>query len=187
MRKSFLFALSLLAGTASAAWGQALPTASRAGDLQIGGGYVIAQPDYGNKRFNGYSIYADFDFKAHWGIEADYHSIKEPDSDGPRYMVYEHTYEIGGRYLYPIRNFSPYAKFLVGRGVFNFNLNNVEPDTDPHANLAYNIYAAGLGIDYRATRSINVRIDYEYQRWPSFQQKGLQPNLVTIGAAYHFH
>jgi hypothetical protein len=31
-----------------------------------------------------------------------------------------------------------------------------------------------------------VRADWEYQKWFSFQGSSLTPNMVTLGAAYHF-
>ncbi len=35
-------------------------------------------------------------------------------------------------------------------------------------------------------KSAGIRGDYEYQKWTSFPNGGLTPQLVTIGAAYHF-
>jgi hypothetical protein len=171
---------------AGAAHGQAMPTASRAGDLQVGGGFAIANPDYSPHHFKGGTVYADFDFKTHWGVEADFHQVNEGSSPANE-RIYERTYEIGGRYLYPIRRFFPYVKFMIGRGVFNFPLPPGASLDSPHPNLAYNLYAPGVGVDYRLRPSINLRVDYEYQRWPGFPPEGLQPSIFTIGAAYHFH
>jgi opacity protein-like surface antigen len=49
------------------------------------------------------------------------------------------------------------------------------------------MYTYGGGADFRATRSINVRADYEYQNWMGFPLATLHPSVVTIGVAYHFH
>ncbi len=57
--------LSLL-GTASMAFAQAESTASRAGDLKVGGGFSSAASDYGS-RFNGGAAYFDFDFHSNFG------------------------------------------------------------------------------------------------------------------------
>ena len=44
----------------------------------------------------------------------------------------------------------------------------------------------GGGIDIAVHRRVNVRADYEYQHWMSFPYSGLNPQLITVGAAYHF-
>jgi hypothetical protein len=67
---------------------------------------------------------------------------------------------------------------MYGRGVFNFP-NNV-------ANLAYNMFAIGGGTDFSVLPYLNVRADYEYQFWHSFPPQGLNPQVITIGVAYHF-
>ena len=155
-------------------FGQAKPTAGRPGDLQIGGGFTSASPDYGSRRFRGFAFYSDFDFRAHYGVEVDFHQLNDPISD-----TYERTYEIGGRYVRRYGHLKPYGKLLYGRGVFNL------PD---QFNLAYNMLVAGGGADYEFTRHINLRGDFEYQRWFSGPGlvNGLTPALITVGAAYHF-
>jgi opacity protein-like surface antigen len=157
--------------------GRALPTASRAGDLQIGGGIALGSSNYNfvSTRLQGFAIYTTFDIRAHWGGEFNFRQNKSTTDS----TVYERTYEIGPR-LYVLKGrFEPYAKVLVGRGVYNFS-NNV-------ANIAYNIYALGGGADYRVTRSLNVRADYEYQTWAGFPLAALHPSVITLGVAYHFH
>jgi len=155
---------------------------SGAAHLQIGGGVTVADPDYSPSHFIGLAIYSDFDFREHLGVEADFHQISgDPNDD-----LYERTYEIGARYLRRYGIFTPYFKFMVGRGVFNFPLPAGAPAGSQHPNLAYNIYAPGLGVDFRILSYLNGRVDYEYQEWPGFPPHGLQPNLITLGVAYHF-
>jgi opacity protein-like surface antigen len=93
--------------------------------------------------------------------------------------VYERTYEFGPRVYITRGRLKPYAKFLYGRGVYNFP-NNI-------ANIAYNMYTYGGGADFQLLRSMNVRGDYEYQNWMGFPLSNLHPSVVTIGVAYHFH
>lgn len=54
------------------------------------------------------------------------------------------------------------------------------------ANLAYNEYVIGGGVDFALLSRINLRADYEYQTWLSFPSNRLTPQLVSIGVAYHF-
>jgi hypothetical protein len=164
-------ALSFLLGVASTLHAQGLPTASRAGDLQVGGGFVIAKPDYVQDTFHGFAAYADFDFRAHLGIEAEFHHI-----DGDH--IYENTYEIGGRYFRTYGPLVPYVKAMIGGGDFNY--------PNGAANLDYTMFAGGGGADLKLGEHLRIRGDYEYQKWTSFPNGGLTPRLVTIGAAYHF-
>ena len=166
--------------------GQASPTASSDGDLQIGAMFNIGDSDYRAQKFKGYGFYTTFDFRYHVGIEGEFHQLNEPDkADG----VYERTYEIGPRYVLRHGRYNPYAKLMYGRGVFNFPnmVDSVTNTLTPTANLAYNIGAIGTGLDYRVIPGMNVRADFEYQRWIGFPPHGLSPWVFGIGAAYRFH
>jgi opacity protein-like surface antigen len=48
------------------------------------------------------------------------------------------------------------------------------------------MFAGGAGLDYRVLPYLNVRAEFEYQKWMSFPPNGLTPSVITIGAAYHF-
>jgi opacity protein-like surface antigen len=177
-RRSLATALLAISfATCTTANAQARETATRLGDLQVGGGFVFAQSNY---NFNpmkliGGSLYTTFDKRNHWGGEFDFrHNRSTSDS-----TVYERTYEIGPRIFVHRGPLIPYAKVMYGRGVYNFH-NSV-------ANVAYNMYTFGGGADYQLTRSLNLRADYEYQTWMGFPIKNLHPSVITIGVAYHFH
>jgi len=169
---------SLTAGQGRAQIGEhALPTATRAGDLQIGGAFALGSSNYNfnTSKLAGGAFYTTFDIRSHWGVEFNFHQYKSTSDS----TVYERTYEVGPR-AYVLRgSFAPYAKAMYGRGVYNFS-NNV-------ANIAYNIYTVGGGADLRVARSINVRADYEYQTWPGFPLATLHPSVITLGVAFHFH
>jgi opacity protein-like surface antigen len=196
--KKRLITLLLATATSCAAFAQSDATVSRLGDLQAGGGYSMTEPDYGPTNLTGFNIYSTFDFRSHLGIEADFRDTSAHNAS----LIYERTYEIGPRYFYHFGRFSPYAKVLIGRGVFNYppdcldkttylRTSCTSPNVDPAttgsaANLAYNMYALGAGMDIAVRHQINVRIDYEYQRWLSFQTSQLTPQVFSIGVAYHF-
>ncbi len=155
--------------------GQATTTASRRADLQLGAGFVIDKSDYEEpKACKGAAFYTTLDLTNHLGGEFVIHQASSQTGDN----IYERTYEIGPRYFRTYGRFSPYVKAMYGRGVFNFPANV--------ANLAYNIFAVGVGTDYRVLSYLNVRFDYEYQDWSSFPPTGLTPQLYTFGVAYHF-
>jgi hypothetical protein len=174
--KRILIFLVLLGGT-SMLHAQASPTASRRGDLQVGVGYTYANTDYVPNWVSGGTAYFTYDFKPHLGVEGAFRFVK----DGPT-NIYEKSYEIGGRYHRTYKErWVPYGRVMYGRGVFNFASFGVTT-----ANLAYNMIAGGVGVDYKLRPYLNVRADYEYQNWFGFPPNGLNPQLVTIGVAYHF-
>jgi opacity protein-like surface antigen len=167
-------ALALFLASSSLLRAQANPTASRAGDLQIGVGYTIAKPDYGQQNFQGLTAYADFDLRSHLGLEAEFHQVSSTTSD----QSYQRTYELGGRYFRAYGPLVPYLKIMFGRGDFNYPFGATD--------LAYNLFAAGIGADYKLRPSLSLRAEYEMQRWSGFSSPGLNPQLVTIGVAYRF-
>lgn len=172
---AILLALATVSASLSSA--QSIPTASRLGDLQVGGGFVFARSDYNQTPIHllGGAAYTTFSLRDHWGAEFDFrHTRSSSDS-----TVYERTYEIGPRFFITRGRLVPYAKVMYGRGVYNFS-NNI-------ANIAYNIYTFGGGSDFRLTRSINLRGDYEYQSWAGFPLGTLHPSVITLGVAYRFH
>lgn len=187
MLTRILILLTFLA-SGSRLFAQASPTATRAGDLLVGAGYTSGASDYG-KRFTGFNIYGDFDFSRHIGVEANFHKI----SYGTGSPLYEKTYEIGPRYFRTYGPLVPYVKVMFGRGVFNYPANPPPAPQDvARANLGYNMFAGGLGTDLKVRPWLYLRADYEYQVWPGFRgietgpSNGLNPQLLSFGAAYHF-
>jgi hypothetical protein len=164
---------ALLFGSAPSLLGQAIPTATRPADIQVGAGFTTARPDYERRNFPGFFLYADVDPRAHWGVEAEYHQVS-----GGAAQSSQRTLEIGGRYFRNYGAFSPYAKGMYGRAQFKYPFGFTV--------LWYNMFAGGVGVDYKATRYIHARVEYEFQKWISFPNGGLQPQLLSIGVAYHF-
>jgi hypothetical protein len=163
--------------TVPAVRGQALLTASRVGDLQAGGGFSYGDADF-NQKIKGGTFYASYDIRPHYGVEVDFHQLDSSVS-----QLYERSYEAGGRYLpfkYGVGRMHPYVRGMYGRGVLNF----------PHseANLAYNMFVGGGGVDFNVKPWLNARVDFEYQRWLSgtLLPNGLTPVVGTVGAAYVF-
>jgi opacity protein-like surface antigen len=174
--RALAFALLIACCLSTLARAQSSPTASRAGDLQFGGGFAFGVSDYNFNKVSlaGGTLYASFDRREHWGYEVDFHQVKS-SSDS---TVYERTYEFGPRFYLTRGRFTPYGKVLYGRGVYNFS-NNV-------ANIAYNLYTFGGGTDFALTPTLNLRADYEFQSWSGFPLATLHPSLLSIGVAYHF-
>lgn len=174
MFRRLLSLLCFLAVSLGVAKAQAKHTAERRADLQIGLDFGITKSDYTVDKLKGGGLYATLDFTPHFGGEFDLRQANSSTGDS----LYERTYEVGGRYFRNYGKASPYVKAMVGRGVFNFPQNI--------ANLAYNMFAGGVGLDLKILPYLNARADYEYQRWVSFPPTGLKPQVFSVGVAYHF-
>jgi hypothetical protein len=179
----FVFACSL-GSVCPQLHSQVTPAATRPIDLQAGTTFNLGSSDYAAPILRGFGFYTTVDFTRHFGIEAEFHQLDDPNA---AQGVYERTYEVGPRYVLHYGRLAPYAKFMIGRGVFNFPPPPGDPTGGPAANLAYNMWAGGLGADYRIRPSIKLRVDYEFQRWAGFPPNGLSPGVFSLGVAYHFH
>jgi hypothetical protein len=166
--------LALLLSETSLLHAQATTTASRAGDLQFGAAYTLANSDYEQNYFRGFTAYVDFDLRAHLGLEAEFHQVSSPAGD----QSFQRTYLIGPRYFRTYGLLIPYLKLMVGRGDFNYPFG--------HTDLAYNLYAGAIGTDCKFGPHLRLRAEYEIQSWSGFTNGSLTPQLITVGAAYHF-
>ena len=176
--QSVLGLLTCVFGLSIGAHAQATPTASKAGNLQLGVGGVLVSTDYVPAKTKGLTVYGDFDFTRHIGIEGDIHfgSIITPGDLG------EDSYLLGPRYVINHKRFSGYGKLLVGIGRLNYQ----QGFFPSNASFTYKIYAFGGGLDIKATRRLNIRaIDVELQKWPGYRN-GLSPIVTTVGVAYSF-
>lgn len=158
---------------------QALPTATGHGGLQVGGGWSLAVPDYGDSNIQGISAFADLDFTVHFGVEADIHYVALVTPTD----LAENTYEAGPRYVYRKGRFAPYAKAVAGLGALVIQ---ETADNVGRYSGNYFMYGFGGGLDILVNRHITVRaIDFEAQRWPGLGN-GLSPYVGTVGVAYRF-
>jgi hypothetical protein len=103
---------------------------------------------------------------------------------GPRYRVWRHS------------RVSLWVKGVAGGGWIT------TPNYPRAGSLQGSYLAYGLGgtVDYRLSRRLILRADYEYQIWPSFagpvtysatgapiyHNSGLSPNGVSVGVNYRF-
>ena len=135
------------------------------------------EPDYGQKAILGITAFGDFDFRPHFGIEAEYHyiSLITPTDLG------EESVLAGPRFVLPRNRYNLYAKVVAGIGDINIQEEQDNPQGGAGKYLAYGI---GCGIDYKVSRHIVARADYEYQHWTYLT--GLTPSGVTLAVAYRF-
>ena len=178
-RHTLLGCFACVFGLSTWSHAQAVPTASRVGTIQLGVGGSFTTPDYTTEYAKGLTVYGDFDFTHHIGVEGDIHFTLITPKD-----IGENTYLIGPRYTFFQRNRAAlYGKALFGIGQFQFQ----QGTFGNGSSATYGVYAFGGGLDVRATQHINVRaVDFEYQKWPGFAPSGLTPTVLTFGVAYVF-
>jgi hypothetical protein len=176
---TFIGCFAYILSLATLLHGQAVPTASRGGSIQVGLGGMITNPDYAQRYIKGLTFYGDFDFRNNIGIEGEMNFAVSTPSD-----ISEDSYLFGPRYTIHRKKFGGYAKVLLGVGRFGTQ----EGSYVNIATTSYFEYAVGGGLEYLATRKINVRIiNVEMQKWPNFAPHGLTPIAYTFGVAYVFH
>ena len=170
-RPRILLALFVLLAAASS-HAQALYTADGPGSYTaVGATFSAYQSDYGQRQIGGTSVFVDAHLYRRIGIEAKASFLfLHTDED-----VKERTYLIGPKISLKGRTIRPYARFLLGRGEFDFPFG--------YAHGSYLVYAPGGGLDWRIGRGrFIVRVvDFEYQLWPSFSYGALHPYGISTG------
>ena len=172
LKNAALLASFLFLSSAPLLHSQALPAATAASHLVVGGMFSEFAPDYGSNTLLGAGFYVDLNVRRHWGGEAEGRFLRF----NQQLDVHEDTYLIGPKYRLHFRNTEPYIKFLFGNGQFNF------PDSFAHG--GYAVWAPGGGIDIHLNRRFTARADYEYQRWTGFQGSSLTPHGFSFGIGY---
>ncbi len=203
--KRIILTLTVLIACSPFALGQAKPTATRTGDLQVGGAFVADFPDYTRHKFYGYGFYADLDIGEHFGIEGEFRQANDTTINPNINKVvpqFQRNIEGGLRYHRNYGRISPYAKVMYGYGVEEYPPYPAPASpTVPAATIGYNFLGIGTGIDYSFSTHITLRADFEYQSWfassnpllpidPNVGKgglpNGLTPIIYTGGVAWRF-
>jgi hypothetical protein len=185
----------------------------------VGAGLSGYNPDHGHSHLLGGTLWLDY-FPTRTprllrgiGIEAEARDLNYGRSSSQPNLR-EDTVEGAVIYSCPhFLNIRPYGKFLMGLGNTDYGNYVVEPPcfdgtgTGLGGNAvsgsttlcryhdSRTIAGTGGGVEFRARRSVWVRVDYEYQFWPNFfkhlgttQPAGLlNPQGFTVGVMYHFN
>ena len=182
----FLFLLVILFFTSPVrVFCQAIPVAQRTSELKAFGLYTYSNPDFGGHNSGAGTVFgADYMRRFNWlltpGLE-----FRVRISPGP--TVSQKTFGGGIRVEHPIRQFHPYADFLISHGSMSFSdpfFNPVGPydKTDTSLVLTY-----GGGVDVSVFRQWGVRGDFQSERWTNFGNNlTLAPWSLSVGAVYHF-
>ena len=136
-------------------------------------------PYQSGQRVEGCGGFANLRWTSHIDIEGNVRWL--PWNDYPQ--TSERTLLAGPRYIFRrFGKFEPYGKFLVGDGTIHYPY---KIGTD-----SYFALAPGGGVNYRLSRRLTVRAEYEYQIWlnsPGFTNEpkhALHPNGLNVGFAY---
>ncbi|HLY41316.1 MAG TPA: outer membrane beta-barrel protein [Terracidiphilus sp.] len=183
--KILLAALVVIA--AIPAYPQVAPEASANGlPLTVGVGFSNYNSDW-TGYLRGPMFWADWSlYQVHGlGIEAEGRDLNYGRNGGVPNLRID---EAGGGPIYTFRPLFrgfvwPYGKYLAQFGSIDFTIPNV-PNYHHDTRV---VQTLGGGATVRATQSILIRADYEYQFWPDLGHGGyLNPRGLTVGVAYNF-
>jgi opacity protein-like surface antigen len=168
----------------------------------VGAGFSAFNPDFGHGHLLGGTLWIDYTppiapwFLRGIGIEAAARDLNYGRSASQSSNLRQDIAEGGLKYSWQhFRSFRPYGKFMMGYGNTDYDssLNPTQPFKRYHDSRT--ISAIGGGMEYRISRRVWLRADYEYQFWPNFFKHQdptlpagqLNPQGFTIGAMYHFN
>jgi hypothetical protein len=158
------------------------PQSAKYGDqtLAVGGVFNATHLQYGEHWVLGAVAFVDADLTWHYGIEGEATWTRWHEQSG----THDSTYLIGPRYRFTALDnyrFSPYAKFLIGGGDFDFpSCNGTSTGTG-----SYFVMAPGAGIDCHRTPRFDIRLcDFEDQIWPQFTFGSISNLSVSAGLRY---
>jgi hypothetical protein len=196
-RSNFALLMVLISAAAVCAYGQVVPSATRS-TFQVTAGALgsVFQPDYAAgfnsssyepipqtspNRLYGVGAFVDVRFSRWAQIEAEGRWLRFDEYED----ISEDNYLIGPRL--PIHHFAflratPYVKVLAGYGRMR-----AEVLTSSSFSSFYGRFtdiAYGGGVDFRLTRRISARGDFEYQEWPRWFTGSLYPYGASAGVSY---
>jgi hypothetical protein len=154
--------------------GQAVPLTTGPGMyVAVGGMFSQFEADYGQRKIAGGTVYMDANAYRCYGLEAEARKLQYADNPGMNQM----TFLAGPKVSFRHHGIVPYAKILIGVGVFNFPYHYGRGD--------YLVFAPGAGVDWNIGRKIRIRlIDVEYQDWSQFTFGPEHPYGASVGISY---
>jgi hypothetical protein len=197
MRLKFAFAALFLAAAAQV-FSQTIPDAIESGSQLFVGGGISSYNDnfYENHFMEGATIWVDFypnrgpAFLHGLGVEAEARDISIGRSATAPSNLREDTGGGGAIYRWQhYRNFVPYGKFQWEHASVDFKYPGYGHDTR-------DLYAAGVGFDYRIKHRSWLRAGFEEQVWQRLFQNHsvstptgiiLKPRGATVGVSYAFN
>ena len=168
---------------------QANPAAAKIGDISTFVAVSRIWPDYGGAN-NGFTFGADY---THYILRLPVvPSLEFRVKKSSGQAVDETTVGGGIRVERTIKNYRPYATFLVSKGTIHYNFSNPytpHPTGQPYTQDGSIVYSPGLGLDYDLTYNWAVRADYQFESWTLGNTLPLTPRALTIGVLYRvlFH
>ena len=160
------------------AHGQALPTASRLGSIQVGAGWFSRQSRLRSESYSGNDLLLRLQLPHSIGVEGEIHYSVITPTD-----VSENIYLLGPRYIVRHKRVEGYAKLFSGQATSDRRSAATLPQTD-----TYFVYV--IGGRHRCPRnpshqhpSLRLR-DAEVAGFPP---NGLTPLSGSVGVAYVFH
>lgn len=198
LKKHYVPALAaLMICAACSAFAQTVPAATKNHNpWAVGAGFSGYNLDLGEGHLLGETIWVDYTLPLvpsllrGIGLEVEARDLNYGRAEGVSPNLRMDVASGGVIYALPrYANFRPYGKFMMGYG----NLDNGVLGTTLRWHDSRTVTSMGGGVDYRVSRNVWARVDYEYQFWPDYWKlkgethgKSLTPEGFTVGVKYHF-
>ncbi len=137
----------------------------------------------------GVGAYVDYNLFHNFGVEVEGNTVQFKQTEDFR----RDSIAGGFRYIYNYQRFSPFAKALAGTGSADFPRGTYARCCGPiyyRQHDTFTMLTFGGGVDYKLTRRIYVRGQYEYQFWRDYGSGKIgktgitNPNGFSLGASY---
>lgn len=177
-----------------------LPESGQSGGNQVYGGFLVEPTDWGSEWSKYYGFDANFThtFKPRWAAVVDFDYTRNNGSNpvdmdrGTAYNSHEFAYRVGPRYNILLHHrFQPYVVALFGGASFT---SKVPYPTHTAASPIVQkdwfgfTYAFGGGADYRLTKHLGVRGQWDWARvpWGTESTDSSQWDRITFGATWRW-
>ena len=161
---------------------QALPTASKGGEISIYGAYAHVWPHYGTEQDNGVTFGAEYTHFVNWFVRP---SLELRGKVVSGQTVNQRTWGGGIRGQHRFGNFYPYIDFLISSGTITFPHPTIGTSGSPYVSDNSIVYSLGGGVDYDITSHFAVRADYQFEHWNLGRSLSFTPEALSIGVVYH--
>jgi opacity protein-like surface antigen len=187
LKRYLLVGLAFVAGLTANAQVAPSATSFSTGKLAVGGEFSIFQIDAASHPIeSGVGVYIDYDPLKFFGLEVEGRTIQFNETENLR----RDQISGGFRYTYNRGKLAPYAKALAGIGSADFPRGSYGQDVE-RKHDTFTTMTFGGGVDYKLTRKIYIRGEYEYQYRldygtgrPTGPLGITNPNGYNVGVSY---
>lgn len=184
--RALLFAACL---SATAAFGQALPTATQTLQVSAFGAVSGVYTGLSGGKNFGVVVGADIGLPAWRSVrpQLEFRGLYPADHG----LIDSQKDILGGLRTDFLLNhrLRPYADFLAGRGEMRYGINGYIYHNSIYIQTTANVFSPGGGFDYDLSQHLSLKVDAQFQRWDNTPTPsgGIWAKIGTVGIVYRFN